>query len=245
MENNTLTTQPITESESVVVVETTTATSSIHEGISLKPSIEESERFIKFLAVRFGYELPNDLLILIHETSPQVRGYFRSVRCQKIWRDLSSKQQDKPNPINSIVLSSHELKDEPYQVLAHEFAHYINFINGTQDCSRNGKYHNKKFKERAEEFLLIVEKDKRLGFAFTKESDEFKVMLKDEFKPTADAFKVFQDLGDGENKKKPSRMLKFMCDCGFIIRSARTNSDGQPLNAVCQNCNTQFIEVSE
>ena len=34
--------------------------------------------------------------------------------------------------------------------LLHEMVHYYNYINGIQDCSRGGTYHNKRFKAAAE-----------------------------------------------------------------------------------------------
>jgi hypothetical protein len=80
---------------------------------SIKPSIEESERFIQFLNHKFNLGLRNDLIILIHETRNNTRGFFRSVKCPKIWKEPSKtnilfKQEDKQEPkqLNSIVLSA-------------------------------------------------------------------------------------------------------------------------------------------
>lgn len=222
--------------------EQTLTLQAIAEPISIKPSIAESERFIQFLNKRFSLGLRNDLIVLIHETSPNIKGYFRSTSCSKIW-NLSFKQQNenepKSQPLNSIVLSSHELKDTPYQTLAHELAHYTNFINGVKDCSSN-QYHNKQFKKQAEKMLLIVEKDKTRGYAYTTESDEFKNMLNNEFKPSQDAFKIFQDTNEPKEKKK-SRLLLFSCGCGCKIRTAR--NEDKPLKAICSYCNTEFKEV--
>jgi hypothetical protein len=217
------------------------------ESISIKPSIAESERFIKFLNHRFNLELRNDLIILIHETSQNTRGYFKSVMCEKIWKadslnNLPFKQQQatEQKPLNSIVLSSHTLKDMPYMVLAHELAHYINFIKGIKDCSGN-QYHNKHFKAQAEKLLLKVERDKRKGYAYTETTPEFLKMLED-FKPDTTAFKVFQETTEPKTKPK-SRLLLFMCDCGFKIRCAK--NENKPLNAVCQYCNSPFMVVEK
>lgn len=208
------------------------------DSISIKPSITESERFIQFLNLKFELGLRNDLLILIHETSQNTRGYFRSVRCEKIWEKLVFKQQE-TIPLNSIVLSSHELQFFPYETLAHELAHYVNFSKGVKDCSKN-QYHNKEFKKQAEKLGLIVEQTKTRGFAFTKESEEFKRMLSEEFKPSQDSFKIFQAQAEQKEKKK-SRMLLFECACGCKIRSAK--NEDKPLKAKCGYCDSEFKEV--
>ena len=46
--------------------------------------------------------------------------------------------------------------EEVVATLLHEMVHYWNFVNGIQDCSRGGTYHNKKFKESAEAHGLLV-----------------------------------------------------------------------------------------
>lgn len=204
---------------------------------SIKPSITEIERFCSFLNERFNYNLDlSNLIVLIHETKPNTLGFFRSVECANIWN--TSEEQ---KPLNSIVLSSHNLRargnDTPYETIAHEFAHYVNFIKGIKDASSN-QYHNKHFKARAEEMLLSVEKGQR-GFAYTGETDEFKQMVS-EFKPSQDAFKIFQDNKPKASKGK-SRLLLFVCSCGCKIRTAR--NENKPLNAVCQYCETEFQEV--
>ena len=50
-----------------------------------------------------------------------------------------------------------------------------------------------------------------------------------------------------QQEQKPlrntSRLLKFICGCGCIIRTAKNKN--KPLNAVCLYCNTTFKEVVE
>jgi len=217
---------------------------------SIKPSIAESERFIQFLNERFNLNLRNDLIVLIHETQPNTKGFFRSVDCGKIWKEGKQEEQDEVKnevlfkqqqnkPLNSIVLSSHTLQAEPYEVLTHELAHYINFIEGVKDCNSN-QYHNKHFKTQAEKLLLkVCDRDKNKGYAFTSTTEEFNKMLLEEFKPSETAFKIFQEIG--LRKKQPTRLLKFVCGCGCIIRCAK-NQD-KPLKARCEYCDYEFKEV--
>ena len=46
--------------------------------------------------------------------------------------------------------------EEVAATLLHEMVHYSNYVNGVQDCSRGGTYHNKRFKASAESHGLIV-----------------------------------------------------------------------------------------
>ena len=215
------------------VIEIAQATSQAEEvfkhpkDLSIIPSIKECERFIQFLNNKFDLGLRKDLIILIHETSPRIKGYFRSVKCGKIW--IKDEQK-----INSIVLSSHTLNSTPYETLAHELAHYINFSKGIKDCS-NSQYHNKQFKAQAERLLLSVEKINYYGFALTTETDEFKKML-EEFKPNEQAFKIFQDT-DTNKKKVGSRLIKYVCGCDEIIRG------NQDTKARCLKCGSDFIRA--
>ena len=55
--------------------------------------------------------------------------------------------------------------------LLHEMVHYYNYINGVQDCSRGGTYHNKRFKEAAEARGLLIDHDPKYGWALTKPGD--------------------------------------------------------------------------
>ena len=51
--------------------------------------------------------------------------------------------------------------------LLHEMVHYYNFVNGIQDCSRGGTYHNRRFKDSAEDHGLIVNHHDKYGWTIT------------------------------------------------------------------------------
>ena len=194
---------------------------------SITPSIKEIERFILFLNNKFNLDLPNNIIINIEKTSPRYKGFFRP--------SLNPEHYKKEEEIlNQIVLSSHYLNLNPYETIAHEVAHFINYSKGIKDCS-NSQYHNKKFKIQAEKLLLIVEKTKK-GYNHTKESPAFLKML-EEFKPSPNAFNVFQSIND-KQKKKANRNLLYICDCGVKIRTAKNES--KPLNSMCLYCNSFF-----
>ncbi len=196
-------------------------------GNSIKPSIEETERFIIFLNKKFNLKLPDNLIVNIKDMNKNTKGYFMPETHDKHFENTVQS-------LNNISISSIHLKDNPYETIAHEVAHFYNFVNNIKDVSSN-QYHNKKFKVVAEKLLLKVERGNR-GFAYTSETDEFKKMLK-EFKTNDKAFAIYQKIK--ENKaKSPNRNILYMCECGVKVRTAF-----KPFMATCQHCNTDFERV--
>ena len=198
---------------------------------SIIPSIKEIERCIKFLNNKFNLGVRDDLIVLIEQTSPNTKGFFKYVGCAKIWKE------DK-EPFNSITISSHFLKQNPYETIAHELSHYLDLL--LNDSKSKSNYHTLKFKAQAERLFLRVKKMGYLGYAYTEETEEFKEMLL-EFKPDENAFKMFQE--KSKTKAKPSRLLLFECGCGFKIRCAK--NELKPLKATCSYCQTEFKEVEK
>ena len=198
-------------------------------GNSIQPSITEIERFICYLNKRFNLELPDNLIINIQDTRKTIKGFFR---CKEHLKHYENTKQ----PLNYICISSIHLKSKPYETIAHETAHFHNYIKGIKDCTVN-QYHNKKFKVVAEKLLLSVERGTR-GYAYTDVTKEFIEMLKD-FKTDRNAFKIFQRTQDKE--KVQNRNILYICSCGIKVRTARNVN--KPFFAICQYCNTEFKEV--
>lgn len=213
MKTQTLNTQDNTQENKEVVITQ-----------SIEPSIKEIERFLLFLNKKFNLGLNFDnITILISQAHKNTLGYFSP----------NGFKNDKEN-LSGLVLNSIHLKTHPYETIAHELAHYYNNQMGIKDTSQNGKYHNKKFKATAEMLLLsVAEPSDNRGYTYTSETTDFLSMLQNEFKPDTNAFNIKQLIH--EKAKKPSRLFKFVCDCGFIIRTGRLD-----LKATCEYCNTEF-----
>lgn len=192
---------------------------------SIEPSIKETERFMLFLNERFNLNLKfNNITILISTAKPTTKGYFSPENNPNGFLNTSQK-------LNAIVLNTIHLKKTPYETIAHELAHFYNHQNNIRDCSKNN-YHNKKFKETAERLLLNVERLDSKGFAYTKETPAFFEMLK-EFKSDSNAFHISQNYS--YKAKSKSRLYKWTCDCGFIIRCG-----DRTLKATCDLCQSEF-----
>ena len=61
--------------------------------------------------------------------------------------------------------------EEVAATLLHEMVHYHNFVNGIQDCSRGGMYHNRRFRDSAMAHGLLVDHHDKYGWTITSPSD--------------------------------------------------------------------------
>lgn len=220
--------------------------------MSLKPVIEKLEKlFSAFNEKYYLGELKMPIITIAPDTKKGSYGWCTS---WKAWGNTALKESFK------IVNGSEELveminKDEGYyeinicaehlarpleeiaETLLHEMAHLYNVLSKIQDTSRGGTYHNKKYKETAEQHGLIVERDSKYGWCRTRLNDESKAFIAG---IQDDRFKIYRKntekiFGAAETKKS-SR--KYVCpNCGCIIRATKE------VDVICGICNVQFEEV--
>ena len=143
--------------------------------------------------------------------------------------------------INISAESLHRPFSEIMRTLIHEMVHLYNIQHGVKDCSRNGTYHNKRFKETAEKHGLMVYKVDGFGFAGTKLDDDTARWI--EMKFANEGFTLHrgdfaahfeEDEATAEKPKQSSR--KYVCPlCETIIRATR------PVRVRCADCNCLFV----
>lgn len=117
--------------------------------------------------------------------------------------------------------------------LIHEMVHLFCLQFDIKDTSRNGVYHNNKFRENAERFGLIVSKDSRAGWHITELNLE---ALKFVESLNHDAFDLHRRnmKNTVETPKKPG-MRKYVCPvCNCIIRATRE------VEVRCMRCEVPF-----
>ena len=222
MTNETETTQEQTQTEQEIK-----ETSCLNNN-SLIPALNESERFITFLIKRFNLTDLKNYIVVINKTTKSAYGTFASKETLQHFTNTN-------NELSTITLNTLHLKKcNPYEVLTHELAHFINYSKNINDCSSN-QYHNKHFKKQAEMLLLSVEKTNK-GFSLTKENEQFNKMLEEEFKPKKEVFNVFQN--QKPTGKKGSRLRLYVCSCGVKVRVA-----DDEFKALCLKCDTEFKKV--
>ena len=100
-------------------------------------------------------------------TIQSTKGAYGHVSVSKVWRqgeknahELNIGAGTLDRPIENVV-----------STLLHEACHLWAMQKGIQDCSRGGTYHNKRFKEIAEERDLQISYDKRIGWSITEPTE--------------------------------------------------------------------------
>jgi hypothetical protein len=115
--------------------------------------------------------------------------------------------------------------------LLHNMVHLYNALNGIQDCSRGGQYHNIKFKGCAEQHGLIVEKSDFNGFSktfLTTETQDFVESLE------LPAFELFRNF-EKKAPSNPSSTKKYECpDCQISVRATKE------VNILCEDCDMKM-----
>lgn len=192
---------------------------------SLLPAINELERARDFFGPRLFGNLLNDVVITIQTKGRKAAlGWFGAAR----WKNT------KTQPLHEVNISAEHLKGDPIETLLHEFVHAYNHAHKIKDWSGH-QYHNKHFREEAERIGLIVKYDDRVGYGLTVLGEDLKKVIELEFKLQVSAFDVFRRETSAK-KKAPTKMKKWVCSCGIIVRCA------VELNARCEDCNGQFIK---
>lgn len=150
-----------------------------------------------------------------------------------------------------------------FGTLLHEAVHASNAAQGIRDYSRGGRYHNTKFKDRAEAMGLDVHQLPPYGWARTTLPDATAETYAEQLADLEDAIGVYmRDLhktgvygqdddereregdgdgdgeGEGEPEKPKSRHLKAECTCGRKIRASRSVLEAGPI--LCALCGDPF-----
>lgn len=206
---------------------------------TIRPMVKTLEDlFVKFNEKFFGGELETPVITIAPDTCRSY-GWFTTWRA---WKETGNEDSEGYYEIN---VSSDYLNRDPVEVAAtllHEMVHLYDEMQGVKDCSRAGKYHNKKFQMAAEAHGLICEKSQKYGFSITKPTEETVEFIKsfdlkfNLYRPTVSDKPTPDD--DEEEKDKPrkkSSTRKYVCPvCGTIIRSTKD------VNVICGDCGVPF-----
>lgn len=125
--------------------------------------------------------------------------------------------------------------------LLHEAAHGVAHTREIKDTSRQGRYHNEKYRVLATELGLTVTKDAKLGWSasalaegtaatYTREVDQLAKVL------TAYR-RTFGQVSDG-GRKSNNNGITARCNCLRKIRVSRTTYEAGPI--LCGICNAPF-----
>ena len=122
--------------------------------------------------------------------------------------------------------------------LLHEAAHALAHVRGIKDTSRQGRWHNAKFKALAEELGIEVAKDPRIGWSPTTipaSTREDYAEVIDELGRVLRLHRSVEVVGGKEKKPIPPPCV---CECGRKIRVSPTVLVAGPIT--CGVCGTDF-----
>ena len=122
------------------------------------------EKIFRALNARYFEGTIEEPIITIQST-PKAYGH---VSVAKAWTRADGESRHELNigagtldrPIENVVAT-----------VLHEMVHLYHLQNGIQDCSRNGTYHNKRFRDASQARDLQIGYDKRIGWSITEPTD--------------------------------------------------------------------------
>lgn len=198
---------------------------------TIKPMIETLEElFVKLNNKYFDGKLERPVITIAPDTC-RAYGWFTTWRA---WKETEIKDSE---GYYEITITSDYLDRTPVEIagtLLHEMVHLYNQMNGINDCSRGGKYHNIKFKESAEAHGLETKKDSRYGWSITSPSTQTAEYL-ESLKLSFPLYRPTPEKGQRVRKKSSTR--KYVCPiCGTIIRATKE------VHVTCSDCGVEFEE---
>ena len=129
--------------------------------------------------------------------------------------------------------------DELLDTVLHEAAHGLAHARGIKDTSRQGRWHNSRYRDVAVELGLEVDKDDSLGWSTTTLTAATKASYAEVLAQLAEVVTTYRrpDVhGDRSNSNNPIAMS---CQCPRKIRASRTVAAAGPI--VCTLCRQPFL----
>jgi hypothetical protein len=122
--------------------------------------------------------------------------------------------------------------------LLHEAAHAIAHVRGIKDTSRQGRWHNTRFKALAEELGIEVTRDPAIGWSPTTLPDQTQQHYADTVAALGQALRLYRsaEAAGGETRKPGPPAC--VCSCGRRIRVAPSVLDAGPIT--CGVCGSDF-----
>lgn len=149
-------------------------------------------------------------------------------------------QREEGEQLAEIFVGGEGLRRGPGEVLAtllHEAAHSLAHARGIKDTSRQGRYHNTKFKTLAEELGIEVTKDPRIGWSPTTLPEATRSQYAATIAALGEALRLYRAVEVTGAEKKPAPPA-CVCDCGRRIRVAPSVLAAGPIT--CGVCDTDF-----
>jgi hypothetical protein len=125
--------------------------------------------------------------------------------------------------------------------LLHEAAHGVAGAREIQDTSRQGRFHNARYRALAEELGLVVAKTGNIGWSDTTVPDPTAALYRTELRHLDEALVAYRraELGNGRGgRANNNNGVAARCECGRRIRVAESVLSAGPIT--CGLCGTDF-----
>ena len=191
--------------------------------------------------IYFDGSLPK--VVITIQSSPKCFGY---ITVHQVWQDSEASYHE-------INIAAEYLTRPIENVLAtlmHEMIHLYCMVNGIQDTSNGGRYHNKRFKAEAEQRDLQIRYTKYAGHSATSPTEQFIGVIQAHglyaqighcrIFPPPPSPTSGNDLGTagGDTEKKKTSTRKYLCNgCGISIRATKD------VNLICGDCMDTMVKV--
>lgn len=176
----------------------------------------------------FVNELPEPTITIQSKGKRNALGW-----CSKnpIWTD--NEQKDTRYEINICAENANMEVNDIVEIILHEMAHLYGDIHDIKTTSRNGNFHNKKYKNLAERFGLTVIKTQKYGYSETHLSQTtLKLVQEAEF--DQEAFLLYRIDDEGQISKKKGSIKHTCPDCGNMARTTKE------MRLICGDCDSEM-----
>lgn len=188
----------------------------------------------------FGGELLTPVITV--QSKPGTCGHFTPA---KVW----TCSEDQTHELNISAETLNFPIEHLIDTILHEQVHLYCEMHGIKDTSRRGTYHNKRFKEQAEDHGLTCYMTERYGwntrpgenlieYALSKRWNEIKI-ARNTFCPLPSIIGASETIGpQADGGKRPSSTRKLICpECGQSVRATKK------VNILCGGCMMHMVEV--
>jgi hypothetical protein len=126
--------------------------------------------------------------------------------------------------------------------LLHEATHGIAHTRGIQDTSRQGRYHNRRFKRLGENLGLILAEDPSIGWSLTSVAPETAQVYRAELDTLTTALVVYRHAETRTARTRANtNLIAAACSCPRRIRVA--GSVLAVASITCGACGSEFVHT--
>lgn len=219
---------------------------------SLAPGLREVERCLDWVLNQQG--VTNHVTPIVQSggnrnkkcngyTAARYRGKAADAPLQPYW---STKEGESSIELSLVGQNLDRPTIDIIGTVIHEAVHITAIARGIKDCALSGR-HNKRFKELAESFGLVVVGlddtgkpiNKWVGYGLTELGDALKDRVINEFVPNDSAFAVFRI-----NRNKSRQPPKFECPtCKEFVRGHGETQTRVETYVFCGHCMVPMVKV--